>query len=164
MKKKIWIYFFCLLSICLLGCGQEKRMKSTDNLKIIMKELFHPISDEEYQEFKNNSSIFSSSGWMGKRFKGAMTEDAYKTFLETGTYQMMMLSYENGCNIEIEKIEIKEKKDYDEFQIKLHLSDKSGDDENLEVNGTAQFDENGKVRYFNLNNIDKLVGILKKVK
>mgnify|MGYP003376312423 CR=1 FL=1 len=84
MKKKIWIYFFCLLSICLLGCGQEKRMKSTDNLKIIMKELFHPISDEEYQEFENNSSIFSSSGWMGKRFKGAMTEDAYKTFLETG--------------------------------------------------------------------------------
>lgn len=102
--------FLLFIEYMFIRVWSRKRMKSTDNLKIIMKELFHPISDEEYQEFENNSSIFSSSGWMGKRFKGAMTEDAYKTFLETGTYQMMMLSYENGCNIEIEKIEIKEKR------------------------------------------------------
>ena len=77
-----------------------------------MKELFSPISDEEYQEFENDSSIFSSSGWLGERFKDSMTEEAYNTFLETGTYQIMMLSYENGCNIEMEKMKINEKKDY----------------------------------------------------
>ena len=113
-----------------------------------MKELFSPISDEEYQEFENDSSIFSSSGWLGERFKDSMTEEAYNTFLETGTYQIMMLSYENGCNIEMEKMKINEKKDYDEFNAKLHVSHKNGDDEKFEVNGTAQFDENGKVRYF----------------
>lgn len=162
MKKKIFLYLFCLLSICLLGCAQEKNTKNTDNLKKVVKELFNPISDEEYQEFENDSSIFSSSGWLGEKFKDAMTEDAYNAFLETGTYQIMMLSYENGCNIEMEKMEINEKKDYDEFNAKLHVSHKNGDDEKFEVNGTAQFDENGKVCYFNLNNMDKLVEMLKK--
>lgn len=162
MKKKICLYLVCVLSICLLGCGQEKGMKNTDNLKKVVKELFRPISDEEYQKFQNDSDTFSSSGWLSERFKDAMTEEAYNTFLETGTYQIMLLSYEKGCNIEIKKMEIKEKKDYDEFYVKLHIIDKNGDNENLEVTGTAQFDENGKVRYFHINNIDKLVEMLKK--
>lgn len=162
MKKKICLYLFCVLSICLLGCGKEKSTENTDNLKKVIKELFTPVSDEEYQEFQNDSSVFLSSGWLGKKFQGAMTEDAYNTFVETGTYQIMMLSYENGCDMEIEKTEIDEKKDYDEFRVKLHVRNKTGTDEEVEVNGTAQFDDNGKVRYFTLNSMDKLVGILKK--
>lgn len=161
MKKKIFLYLFCVLSICLLGCGQEKGMKNTDNLKKVVKELFRSISDEEYQKFQNDSDTFSSSGWLSERFKDAMTEEAYNTFLETGTYQIMILSYEKGCNTEIEKTEVKEKKGYDEFYVKLHITDKNGDNENLEVTGTAQFDDSGKVRYFHINNIDKLVEILK---
>lgn len=162
MKKKICLYLFCLLSICLLGCGKEKSTEKTDNLKEVIKELFNPVSDEEYQEFQEDSSLFSSSGWLGERFKDSMTEEAYNTFLETGTYQIMIFSYENECNIEIEETKIDEKKDYCEFHVKLQVSHKNGDDEKLEVNGTAQFDDNGKVRYFNLNNIDKLVEMLKK--
>lgn len=162
MKKRIFLYLFCLLSICLLGCGQEKSANNTDNLKKVVKELFNPISDEEYQEFKNDSDIFSSSGWLGKRFENLMTEEAYNTFLETGTYQIMLLSYENGCNIEIEKIEINEKKDYHEFHAKLHVNYKNGNDDRIEMNGTAQFDDKGKVRYFTLNSMDKLAGMLKK--
>lgn len=162
MKKKFFLYLVCVLSICLLGCGQEKGMKNTDNLKKVVKELFRPISDEEYQKFQNDSDTFSSSGWLSERFKDAMTEEAYNTFLETGTYQIMLLSYENGGNIKIKKMEIEEKKDYDEFYVKLHITSKNGDNENLEVTGTAQFDDNGKVRYFTLNSMDKLAGMLKK--
>ena len=33
----------------------------------------------------------------------------------------MMLSYESGCDMEIEKTEINEKKDYDKFRVKLRV-------------------------------------------
>ena len=162
MKKKNFLYLICLLSICLLGCSQEKSTQNTDNLKKVVKELFNPISDEEYQQVQNGSSVFSASGWMGERFKDAMTEEAYNTFVGTGTYQMMMLSHENGCHMDAEEVKINEKEDYHEFRVKLKVSHKNGDAENLEVNGTAQFDEKGKVRYLNFNNMDELVGILQK--
>lgn len=159
MKKKFFLYLLCLLSICLVGCSQGKTAKSTDNIKKVLQELFQPISNEEYQKFNDASSTPS---WIEEKFKGLMTKDAYDTFLETGTYQMMLLSYENGCNIKIEEIKIDEKKDYHEFNVKLQVNYKNGNSEKFEANGTAQFDDNGQVRYFTFNNMDKIIEMLKK--
>ena len=149
------------------GCGLQKKVDGTGTIQTFVTNLFTDISESEYKEFKDagdtGTDLLTDSselpGWIETRFKENMAEEGYEVFVETAAYYIPVLSYENNKAMKLENLEIKEtEEDYDICGV-LTVSDKDDASKSVEITlkGSAQVDEEGRISYINIFNIDEAV-------
>ena len=147
-----------------------KENEDFQHLNSLVQNLFTNIDESEYNEFNNvkdkSVDFFSDSSkvpeWIQIRFRDNMTEEGYKVFIETAMYNIPIIGYENNKNLKLENFKIKPSdKNYD-FSGKLVVFSEEEQLEKSEITitGSAQTNEEGKVSYINVFNMDEIIEAL----
>ena len=151
--------------LLMTGCGLQKKVDGTKEIEAFVNNLFTNISESEYKEFKESVDAGTDfltedselPGWIKTRFEDKMSEEGYEVFIRTAAYYIPVLSYENNKVMKLEDLEIQETEESYDFSGKLSVSDE-GDESNpaeITLKGSAQVNEEGKISYINIFNIDE---------
>ncbi|MBO8463022.1 MAG: hypothetical protein IAC13_03720 [Firmicutes bacterium] len=167
------LIFFIILSIYYIS---KKQNIEIENIQNVIENIFTSIDDSEYYEFKNlenetsqvieNNKIDNSKGevifpnWFNEKFQSHMTETYYKEFLGIAIYEIPILSYVNNKSLSLKNLTIEKKENYYIFNGELLISD-TKDKNIIKLEGTVQTSKKGLVNYLRINNLYRIVKIIK---
>lgn len=174
MKKSIRIpMIFVLLMVMIFSiAGCEQKKEDSKYLKDLVNNLFTDLSESEYQEFhdakEDQMDLLADSKeipqWMNVRFKENMTDEGYNIFVETATYNLPVLGYENKKELKLEDLKVEASVETYDFTGRLIVSSKEDEAKKAEifVQGSAQLNEEGLVQSINIFNMGEIADEISK--
>ena len=85
-----------------------------------------------------------------------MTQKAYEGMLQTALYEIPAKAFENGWEMELENLEVIQEGENYEITGNLKLQGEDTE-KNVEIQGSAQTDQEGLVSYINISNIPDIM-------
>lgn len=163
-KSKILLSGGVLLCLVLAGCGSFGNDSGEENVKDVVENLFEDLDDFQYEASRQTdgqaaSDSVTSTGlpqWVEDRFQEDMTEEGYASFTGTAFYEIPVKAYEAHKEMDLEDLDIQ--KDQDSYEISGTLTLESGSGtETIDLQGTAQTDDQGLVSYLDISNISEII-------
>ena len=121
---------------------------------------------------KPNVLISGGSGYIGKhlihtlkdignlyaitKYEEDMTEEGYASFTGTAFYEIPAKAYEAHKELDLENLNIQKEEDSYDISGKLTLESEEGT-QSMDIQGTAQTDDQGLVSYLNISNISEII-------
>lgn len=85
-----------------------------------------------------------------------MTGEGYASFTGTAFYEIPAKAYEAHKELDLENLNIQKEKDSYDISGKLTLESEEGT-QSMDIQGTAQTDDQGLVSYLNISNISEII-------
>lgn len=164
MKNKyyysLFVFFFSFLASILLFSGcTPKKSTSEEHLAQLLISLFTPLTQEEYQqweEFTEETTQLSYPEWAETRFYPHMSDSAYESLLQTSTFTLPVLAYDSNSHPDLQNLSIQKGNNRYSFEGSLCLT-KNKKDITLQIEGTAQTDNDGKITHLEFYRMDELI-------
>lgn len=163
-KRKFFISGGVLLCLIFAGCGSGGTDSGEENVKDVVENLFEDLDDSQYEALRQTdvqavSDSVTSTGlpqWVEDRFQEDMTEEGYASFTGTAFYEIPAKAYEAQKEMDLGDLNIQKDQDSYEISGTLTLEYGSGT-ETIDIQGTAQTDDQGLVSYLDISNISEII-------
>ena len=158
MKK---IYLTPVLLITLLaagGCGAQTDEAESENVSLVLSNLFSSIDQEDFDAFNSWESGTAAPDWIEEDFQNLMTEKCYDSALETGLFMIPVKAFQSGTDLELElkDPQLSQQEDSYSFTGTLTLEKEGQESQSLSIEGSAQVDQDGKVSYISISNMNEI--------
>ena len=163
-KRSFFISGGVLLCLSLTGCASGENNNGEENVKNIVENLFEDLDDSQYEALRQTDDQAVSDSvtspdlpqWVEDRFKEDMTEEGYASFTGTAFYEIPAKAYEAHKELDLENLNIQKEEDSYDISGKLTLESEEGT-QSMDIQGTAQTDNQGLVSYLNISNISEII-------
>ncbi len=156
MKK---IYLTPVLLITLLaagGCGAQTDEAESENVSLVLSNLFSSIDQEDFDAFNSWESGTAAPDWIEEDFQNLMTEKCYGSALETGLFMIPVKAFQSGTDLELKDPQFSQQEDSYSFTGTLTLEKEGQESQSLSIEGSAQVDQDAKVSYISISNINEI--------
>ena len=156
MKK---IYLTPVLLITLLaagGCGAQTDEAESENVSLVLSNLFSSIDQEDFDAFNSWEAGTAAPDWIEEDFQNLMTEKCYDSALETGLFMIPVKAFQSGTDLDLTDPQLSQQEDSYSVTGTLTLEKEGQESQSLSIEGSAQVDQDGKVSYISISNMNEI--------
>ncbi|WNF24806.1 hypothetical protein [Mesobacillus jeotgali] len=150
------LFLSCIL-LFVAGCSTSVKSTSQDpNIIALKTVLEHQFTGPDQEFIEGTDNIEKLEQYYEKRYQPYFTEERYNSFIATTAFQYVLVAYNNGKEIKVEKVDVEKEEDAYTFKVTVWYGKKDGDQESAEVTGRVKFNEEGKITNIQYLNDDGL--------
>ena len=154
--RKLFSLLLLFVLLFVAGCSSSVKSSQDPNITAIKTVLEHQFTGPEPEFVEGLDDIEKLEQYYENRYKPYFTEERYNSFIATTAFQYVLVAYNNGKEIKVEKVDVEKEEDAYTFKVTVLYGKKDGDQESAEVTGRVKFNEEGKITNIQYMNDDGL--------